>query len=92
MCGHGNLRFPSCTPRSLLLNNANDVPSVIGLNGVIAQMGERLNGIQEVGSSILPGSTKLNKDLDENTPRSCGAFSFLGNTGVTRSHGGTLPL
>jgi hypothetical protein len=25
--------------------------------GVIAQMGERLNGIQEVGSSILPGST-----------------------------------
>ena len=30
--------------------------AVVG-NGVIAQMGERLNGIQEVGSSILPGST-----------------------------------
>ena len=27
--------------------------------GAIAQLGERLHGMQEVGSSILPGSTKL---------------------------------
>ena len=27
-------------------------------SGVIAQLGERLNGIQEVGGSIPPGSTK----------------------------------
>ncbi len=27
--------------------------------GAIAQMGERLNGIQEVGGSIPPGSTKF---------------------------------
>ncbi len=27
--------------------------------GAIAQLGERLNGIQEVGGSIPPGSTKL---------------------------------
>ena len=27
------------------------------LNGAIAQLGERVNGIHEVGSSILPGST-----------------------------------
>jgi hypothetical protein len=46
-------------------------------------MGERLNGIQEVGSSILPGSTKQNKDLGENAPRTCGAFSFWGNAGGT---------
>ena len=29
--------------------------------GAIAQLGERLNGIQEVGGSIPPGSTKLQK-------------------------------
>jgi hypothetical protein len=28
-----------------------------GLDGAIAQLGERLNGIQEVGGSIPPGST-----------------------------------
>jgi hypothetical protein len=27
--------------------------------GAIAQLGERVNGIHEVGSSILPGSTNL---------------------------------
>jgi hypothetical protein len=27
--------------------------------GVIAQLGERFNGIEEVGGSIPPGSTKL---------------------------------
>ena len=33
-----------------------------GVNGVIAQLGERLNGIQEVRSSILLSSTNLRKD------------------------------
>ena len=28
--------------------------------GAIAQLGERLNGIQEVGGSIPPGSTRIN--------------------------------
>ena len=27
------------------------------MNGAVAQLGARLNGIQEVGSSILPSST-----------------------------------
>ena len=31
--------------------------------GAIAQLGERLNGIQEVGGSIPPGSTKFFKGL-----------------------------
>ena len=34
-------------------------------NGVIAQMGERLNGIQEVDGSIPSGSTKLPNDYNE---------------------------
>jgi hypothetical protein len=29
--------------------------------GAIAQLGERLNGIQEVGGSIPPGSTNLRR-------------------------------
>ena len=35
----------------------------IEFNGVVAQLGERLNGIQEVRSSILLSSTKIIKDL-----------------------------
>jgi hypothetical protein len=31
----------------------------MGEHGAIAQMGERLHGMQEVGGSIPPGSTKL---------------------------------
>ena len=31
--------------------------------GAIAQLGERLHGMQEVGGSIPPGSTNLFKDL-----------------------------
>ena len=31
--------------------------------GVIAQLGERLHGMQEVGGSIPPGSTNSFKDL-----------------------------
>ena len=34
------------------------VNHVGGILGAIAQLGERYNGIVEVGSSILPGSTK----------------------------------
>ena len=36
-------------------------PTIIGLQliGAIAQMGERLHGMQEVGGSIPPGSTSL---------------------------------
>jgi hypothetical protein len=30
-----------------------------GFSGAIAQLGERLNGIQEVGGSTPPGSTNL---------------------------------
>ena len=37
-------------------------------------MGERLNGIQEVGSSILPGST-INS---HRTPEKSGVLFFLG--------------
>jgi hypothetical protein len=33
------------------------------LQGVIAQMGERLNGIQEVDGSIPSGSTNLPKSF-----------------------------
>jgi hypothetical protein len=32
-------------------------------SGVIAQLVERLHGMQEVGGSIPPGSTNLFKDL-----------------------------
>ncbi len=32
-------------------------PNIRALCGAIAQLGERYNGIVEVGSSILPGST-----------------------------------
>ena len=37
-----------------------------GRNGAIAQLGERLNGIQEVVGSIPIGSTNTIKDLAEN--------------------------
>jgi hypothetical protein len=38
-----------------------DFPITAPLQGAIAQLGERLNGIQEVASSILAGSTnKIN--------------------------------
>jgi hypothetical protein len=37
-------------------NGANDL---LRIPGAIAQLGERLNGIQEVGGSIPPGSTKI---------------------------------
>jgi hypothetical protein len=39
-------------------------------------MGERLNGIQEVGSSILPGSTNLPNDT-KTISRPSGRFWFM---------------
>lgn len=39
-------------------------------------MGERLNGIQEVGSSILPGSTNLPNDY-KTISRPSGRFWFM---------------
>ena len=39
-------------------------------------MGERLNGIQEVGSSILPGSTNLPK-YNKTISRPSGRFWFM---------------
>ena len=38
-------------------------PGLFGRNGVIAQLGERYNGIVEVGGSIPPGSTIQSKTL-----------------------------
>ena len=62
--------FPPCTPRRATLDTrhrgGNGVMLLSG--GVIAQMGERLNGIQEVGSSILPGSTKERLKAGRFTP------------------------
>ena len=40
----------------------------VGRDGAIAQLGERLNGIQEVGGSIPPGSTSLRTDLAVSGP------------------------
>ena len=57
------MHFSSCTPDDLPLNNGKARPASAGLNGVIAQMGERLNGIQEVDGSIPSGSTKLPKSF-----------------------------
>ena len=49
--------------------------------GVIAQLGERLNGIQEVGGSIPPGSTNIPpvlwKDASPATPASPSATKRL---------------
>jgi len=53
------VHFSSCSPLRNRLNTATrrGKPGRTS-GGVIAQMGERLNGIQEVGGSIPPGSTK----------------------------------
>ena len=37
------------------------MPDTLMPGGAIAQLGERLNGIQEVGGSIPPGSTNLRR-------------------------------
>ena len=47
-----------------------------GFNGVVAQLGERLNGIQEVRSSILLSSTMIIKDLS-NTLKSFFLFVLV---------------
>lgn len=45
------------------------------VGGAIAQLGERLNGIQEVSGSIPLGSTRPN-DMNGKKPRFRGAFSL----------------
>ena len=47
------------------------------LNGAVAQLGERLNGIQEVDGSIPFGSTKSIKNLEREERPSGRSFSFL---------------
>src|SRR5437763_17199701 len=49
--------------RSLHWNEVPDAdrPDTASLHGAIAQLGERLNGIQEVGGSTPPGSTNLRR-------------------------------
>ena len=51
--------FSPCTPPRPPLHTRHAAATLRFPGGVIAQMGERLNGIQEVGSSILPGSTNI---------------------------------
>ena len=43
-------------------------------NGAIAQLGERLNGIQEVVGSIPIGSTKKPKKRDKRAAENCGSL------------------
>jgi hypothetical protein len=50
-------------------------------------MGERLNGIQEVGSSILPGSTNLPNDT-KTISRPSGRLWFMGEVVKTYKGGG----
>ncbi|MDB5659225.1 MAG: hypothetical protein JWS10_1840 [Cypionkella sp.] len=62
------LHFSTCTPSRPPLNSGDEDTRRAqrrDKDGAIAQMGERLNGIQEVMSSILIGSTKQIKDLHE---------------------------
>src|SRR4051812_8125014 len=50
-------------------------------SGAIAQLGERLHGMQEVGGSIPPGSTTLRQVAS----RGAAALSHLAKRGVRRS-------
>ena len=50
------------------------------VDGVIAQLVERLNGIQEVRSSSLLGSTILNIEKDPCSPCGTRVFSFPGES------------
>ena len=71
--------------------------------GVIAQLGERLNGIQEVGGSIPPGSTKSSQEKlrpmaasgNDRHFRDVRAFSLLGlewSASACRTHTMRFPL
>ena len=51
-------------------------PIILLQHGVIAQMGERLNGIQEVRSSILLSSTNSKSPLKK--------VGFLSNGGIAQ--------
>jgi hypothetical protein len=48
-------------------------------------LGERLNGIQEVGGSIPPGSTNKYKGLKEKVPPFWGALLVGVTSGVTNA-------
>ena len=68
--------------------------------GVVAQLGERLNGIQEVGSSILPSSTRKYGDFAR-SPLFCffvaggicsrRLFAFIAGGGVMPAGGHVSP-
>ncbi len=47
------------------------------ITGVIAQLGERYNGIVEVGGSIPPGSTNFVRELKLNVPYTISLLLFL---------------
>ncbi len=61
IAGRDNLPFFLLTPRSRVCYKS------LHLNGAIAQLGERLNGIQEVSGSIPLSSTKQIKGLAVNS-------------------------
>ena len=50
-------RRTACPPGRAHRRKTQDPPGLVRACGAIAQLGERLNGIQEVGGSIPPGST-----------------------------------
>jgi hypothetical protein len=50
-------------PVSMALTHLFSYDSRTTLSGAVAQLGERLNGIQEVESSILFGSTRKSKGV-----------------------------
>jgi hypothetical protein len=63
-------------------------PQIGGLCGAIAQLGERLNGIQEVGGSIPPGSTILLQVVGNPKSFDCSALACLSvDVGVASPHG-----
>ena len=51
------------------------MPADAGKSGAIAQLGERLNGIQEVGGSRPPGSTRIPQE--PRTAQALRGFSCL---------------
>jgi hypothetical protein len=56
---------PSRAKHDLLLITARERHKTTSCCGAIAQLGERVNGIHEVGGSIPPGSTNKIKDLSQ---------------------------
>ena len=67
-------QFFTCAPPRPLLNSLGNRVCIAPNIGVIAQLGERLNGIQEVRGSIPRGSTKTLKAAPQG-----GGFWFFGH-------------